>query len=493
MTTTLDLKDIQGIVLSGYGHLKASAYVFIQIANPRAAGQWLGRMFEGVSTSEPWPITLQNGQAYKTKPQTAFNIAFTYSGLEKLGIPADGFSVEFREGIAGGPHSWDYPEGPVNRSRRLGDIGDNDPEKWEFGGPKNEQIDLMLLLYAPDPAAVSILQTELVPGVELCGMRVVAIQATYRPEVGQEPFGFMDSISQPVIEGSGPDAGQPDPGQPTIKAGEFLLGYRNEYALLPPMPAYPGLGKNGTYLVFRKLEQDVCGFWNYIYKEASFNPAEARWLASKFIGRWPSGAPLVLSPEKDDPALGADRTRNNNFSFAAADPHGYLCPVGSHVRRTNPRDALQPSPEESIKSVTRHRILRRGRVYGPTYPADVIGYLEEEARKNKRDHFAEELDSPRGLAFIAINADIKRQFEFVQQTWINDPHFDGLYSNRDPLLSNYCVDGAEAEMHTMVIPRRPIRREVRGIPRFVTVRAGDYFFLPGLTGLRAIKNKLETS
>ncbi|HEX2914306.1 MAG TPA: peroxidase [Chloroflexia bacterium] len=486
MTPTLDLKDIQGIVLSGYGHLKASAYVFIQIDHPRTAGEWLGQIIEEVSSAEPWPVVMQAGQAQKVKPQTAFNLAFTYQGLEKLGIPTDGFSVEFREGIAGGPHSWDYPEGPVNRSRRLGDIGDNDPEKWEFGGPKNEQIDFMLLLYALDDTSVSALQNKLVPGVELCGMHVVATQVTYRPEVGQEPFGFMDSMSQPVIEGTD----QTDPGQPTIKAGEFLLGYRNEYNLLPPMPSYPELGKNGTYLVFRKLEQDVCGFWNYIYKEANFNPTEARWLASKFVGRWPSGAPLVLSPEKDDPALGADTNRNNNFMFASADPHGYLCPAGSHVRRTNPRDSLQPTPEDSLTSVSRHRILRRGRVYGPTYPADVIGYLEEEARKNKRDHFAEELASPRGLAFIAINADLKRQFEFVQQTWINDPHFDGLYSNRDPLLSNYCVDGVDAEVHTMVIPRHPLRREVRGIPRFVTVRAGGYFFLPGISGLKAIKARI---
>jgi len=194
--------------------------------------------------------------------------------------------------------------------------------------------------------------------------------------------------------------------------------------------------------------------------DGSKNRERATWLAAKCFGRWPSGAPLVLAPDRDAPGLGADDRRNNDFTFAATDPDGLACPIGSHVRRANPRDTLHDDPSRSLRVVNRHRIIRRGRPY-------------EESAGNG--------GSPRrGLVFIAINVDLQRQFEFIQQTWINSPKFTSLYEDKDPIAGDNDGRGIFS------IQQRPARRRIAGLPRFVTVRGGAYFFLPGVRALRAL-------
>ena len=183
------------------------------------------------------------------------------------------------------------------------------------------------------------------------------------------------------------------------------------------------------------------------------SPEEQELLAAKLMGRWRSGAPLVLAPEKDDPELGADRQRNNNFDYGKMDPLGYAVPLGAHIRRMNPRD--------TAANMNRRRMLRRGATYGPPLPEDMAEDGQE-----------------RGIAAFVLCASLVRQFEFAQNVWINDPNFHELGNERDPIIGNQ--DGT----FEYKIPKRPIRRKITGLPAFTTVRGGAYFFLPGLKALR---------
>jgi Dyp-type peroxidase family len=290
----------------------------------------------------------------------------------------------------------------------------------------------------------------------------------------REPFGFRDGISQPLIQGLPKAAGA----QPPVAAGEFVLGYPNGYGqltdrpllpraedpgqLLPPDQAGSGaadLGRNGSYLVLRQLDQDVGGFWRYLTEvtrrpDGSDDLAARDLLAAKLVGRWPSGAPLVKAPDQDNPGLGQD----NDFRYHEADPVGRACPLGAHIRRANPRDSLDPQPgtAASLKINSLHRLLRRGRSYGPAAGP-----------------------GPTGLYFICLAANLARQFEFVQHSWLGDPNFNGLYDDTDPLTGYRHGRGA-----TFTAPGRPVRRRYHGLPQFVRTRGGAYFFLPGLSALR---------
>jgi deferrochelatase/peroxidase EfeB len=175
------------------------------------------------------------------------------------------------------------------------------------------------------------------------------------------------------------------------------------------------------------------------------------------LGRWPSGAPLVLAPEHDDPELAADPQRNNDFRYYEEDPKGLKCPAGAHIRRTNPRDALK----DTITNVNIHRIVRRGFVYGPTLPE---GAMEDDG-------------VDRGIVFLWMGAYLARQFEFVKSQWHNDGDFVGLADEKDPIA------GANDGTGTFTIPQRPIRRRLHGIPRFVTTKGGEYCFMPSIRAL----------
>ncbi len=486
----LNLSEIQGIILRGYKHHRYSKYLFFQIEDPARTKQWLNGVIPEITTSVPWSDNA-------ARPTTSFNIAFTYSGISELGYEdtTNTFSREFKEGMA-----------EENRSRMLGDTGDSAPEKWELGGPTGplgkDNIQVLLMLYGVDWASLDEYARRHKDQIEQTGgLKLLYEQDSYINPQNEEPFGFRDGLSQPAVEGyghslsdAGSDEGGTLKGETTVKAGEFILGYPNEYnqlpitptvaivkdekgilPLLPPDPDKPGqpttdtirdFGQNGTYIVYRKLEQDVAGFWSFMNKAAG-GPGKGAKLAAKFMGRWPSGAPLVLCPEQDDPALAADPDRVNDFKFQEADPHGFKCPKGSHIRRSNPRDSLDPGPEESQVVVNRHRIIRRGRPYGMAAP-------DSPAQPNR--------DNSVGIVFIAINSSIKRQFEFVQQMWVDDQKFDGLYDNMDG------VTGSVETSTTMTIQDKPVRRRIKNVPRFVTVKGGGYFFLPSIAALKYLSS-----
>ncbi|MGH2698236.1 MAG: Dyp-type peroxidase [Actinomycetota bacterium] len=468
MSSTLELGDIQGILARGYGNLKAAGFLLLAIDDAAAAKRWLTEVAELLTPADRRPERL------------AVNLAFTAGGLTKLGLPPDaitGFSFEFRNGMTS-----------AHRSRVLGDAGASDPAGWVWGGPSGGEIDVLVLLYARDARELEIGLAE-VNGKRAGVSEVVTLPTV--PLTDREHFGFHDGVSQPAIEGLG-RAGSPSN---TVRAGEFILGYPNEYGLyadgptldrsadparmLPPSSSATDradLGKNGSYLVVRQLAQDVSGFWQFVEGAATAlendgdDKAVIR-LAAKMMGRWPSGAPLVEAPERDDPRL----SDSNDFAYHRMDPHGLRCPKGSHVRRSHPRDSLDPDPgsEKSVAIGKRHRILRRGRQYGtwvsPLAPAEAQRASENGATE----------DDERGLYFMCLNANLARQFEFVQHTWVNNSKFDGLYDDPDPVVATQSSSG-----RSFTVPAAPVRRRVTGVPTFVTVRGGAYFFLPGIRAVR---------
>jgi Dyp-type peroxidase family len=473
----IELNDIQGIVLRAYGRLPFACYLFLKIEDAKKARAWLREIVSGNET------TTAEHKEKEGRSSPSLNIAFSAPGLRALGLSENvlaTFPQELDEGMA-------EPE----RSRILGDTGDSAPENWELGGPGTEPLHVLLMLFAKDPATLkNLCQIQRDRIKRIGGVKEVSAQEAVERQDEKEPFGFRDGISQPAIaELKTPRR----PGQMEIKAGEFILGYANEYDKQPFSPrvsksddpknilhsildgtddsagAMKDLGRNGSYLVFRKLKQDVAGFWNFMRASTTHPDSPLKnmeMLAAKCVGRWPSGAPLVLASNADNPNLGKDDQRNNDFMFAATDPNGYACPIGAHIRRCNPRDSLPPTTDQSLQMVRRHQLMRRGRPYGT--------YLDN-ARSGNDD------GAERGLLFVAINANIRRQFEFVQQTWIINEKFGGLYDNKDPLIAdNDVADGN----NIMTIQSQPVRKRVPGIPRFVQVMGGGYFFLPSIKALK---------
>jgi Dyp-type peroxidase family len=472
----LELHDIQGIIARGYGNLEAAAYVLLHIQDAPLARQWLGTLVNCVQNSQDRPC------------DRCLNLAFTYEGLTALGLHQSTlttFPTEFQEGMT-----------EPNRSRVMGDRegSENDPKLWRWGGTAPEQltVHILLLLYATDDQQLAEFYTPLADQFARNGVKLILKLDTkpLKDEQGcfREHFGFRDGISQPIIEGLSRD-GSP---HNTIKAGEFILGYPNEYDLLTESPRVkpefdslnilpPGefgshdLGRNGSYLVFRQLSQNVEEFWSFLQK-ATQNPdgsnnSEARLkLAAKMVGRWPSGTSLVQSPDRDDPNV----IDKNDFAYHHLDARGLRCPLGAHVRRTNPRDSLGPDPgtERSIAVNKTHRLLRRGRTYGePISPS-----FDPEAILNTPS------SGERGIHFICINANISRQFEFLQHTWIDNPKFNGLYEETDPLMGDRHPLASKAD--TFTEPATPMRNRTKGLPQFVVVRGGAYFFLPGIQAIR---------
>jgi len=485
------LKDIQGLITSGYGHLHHTAYWFVRLEHAAGAREWLRQLGPTITTAKPWAL---DSRGKPIKPASAINLALSASGLAACGLPENvlrTFPPEFVEGMAA-----------ESRARLLGDEGDNASAHWEIGGPNNEPHAL-LILHANDEAALAAAceaQRALLSAPQI-GARLITHgeQYAYRPQSDCEPFGFRDGIAQPRIRGFN------DSGGASVPAGEFILGHKNHYALIAPTPVVGGeldpqnllpplanpyhagkhwrdLGRNGSYLVYRKLQQNVAGFWQFMKREAEridgrAEPARMIWVAAKCVGRWPSGAPLALTPNADDARLA-----NRDDFLYAGDAHGFACPMGAHVRRTNPRDMLPPYPaQQSLNMSKAHRILRRGRVYGA--PLFDPMWLQRALTDTERDQLLNLTDdgTPRGIHFLCVNASIKSQFEFIQQSWCNNPRFGALNDNPDPLLGNALPDQAPSRMS---IPGKPKGIRTAELPHFVTVRGGGYFFVPSLAAMR---------
>ena len=248
-----------------------------------------------------------------------------------------------------------------------------------------------------------------------------------------------------------------------LATGELLLGYADEAGELPVAPIPHLLANNGTFMVYRKLHQNVATFRRYLEEKGKLYGGGKEKLASKFLGRWRDGTPVELSPDAPNPEIVKDKQRNVNFTFGN-DLDGTRCPIGAHVRRTNPRDAFGFNG----RLVNRRRITRRGLPYGPYVPED----------QQVPDH------AEHGIIFMALNASLFRQFEFAQQQWVEYGNDARLGNDKDMLIGNH----EERDKHMIQGTDDPNNPPFvcSGLPNFVELRGGDYFFLPSMTALRMI-------
>ena len=457
--TSADLKanldDIQDNVVTPI-LMRYGRHIFLKFLDGAKAREWLGGMLKRVNARQQ-----EHGTRFTV------NIGFTYEGLKALGLSErslDSFPAAFRVGMRGRAHD-------------VGDVGPHAPEHWE-GGLGGPDIHSMAWIRTDSDEgreeATRILRAEMeVTG----GVEVRFIQDTkalaHENGIGSEGehFGFADPISQPPIEGAdassypGDGVLEPNANWRSLKPGEFLLGYEDEAGpegTQTPEPAE--LRRNGTYVVFRKLYQDVAAFRRYLATAAkslygSDDQYHRDLVAAKIMGRWRSGCPLDLSPDKDNPAIAADPQRRNNFTYEG-DDQGLRCPIGAHLRRSNPR----ATPLKRATAVRRHRLIRRGVEYGP--------HLQDGALQDD--------GVDRGLINLFIQADIERQFEFVQREWMKGGEFIGLDpSEQDP------INGTGGEGSQLSVPgaKQPFLFD---LPTFVTVKGGEYLFVPGLKALDGI-------
>lgn len=438
LTTTqipvVEASDIQATVLRPRPRPYRGEYVLLRLSDADQGREMLRRIIPHVAPADEW---------WEPSLPGWLGIAFTFEGLKALGVPQaslDSFPIEFRQGMAA-------------RAAILHDVGANAPTKWHYPFGSTD-VHVTLAIYAKDDQGLQ----RIVELARKSQQDLPQVSVVYRMQFGElpegrNPFGFKDGLHNPHVEGSGP-AVQPGSGAP-IKAGEFIMGYPDELGEIATAPIPQQLRHNGSFVAIRKFHLDVAAFRRYLRANAS-SPEEEELIAAKMVGRWRSGAPLVLTPDQDDPQLGSDPSRNNEFCYAD-DMKGLKCPVSAHIRRINPRDSLK----DEIVAVNLHHFIRRGTNYGSPLPE---GMLEDDGAE-------------RGGVFLLIGAHLRQQFEFVQSQWVTDGNFITLGSEQDPLIGNNDGDGV------FTIPKKPVRRRLHGLPKFVTVRGGEYCFMPGLRAL----------
>src|SRR3954452_12085124 len=433
----LELEDIQHYLLTRPSASIAS-YNFMTFKNGEGGRKWLEAVLDTVGTVKSVDEGSETDMRWVT-------VAFTFNGLRMLGVDEDSlatFPEPFKQGMAA-------------RAQMLGDTGDNHPDNWE-DNITSPDLHAVVILFARDRDGYErSIQKHMeyiaqYPGVEI--LSSVHLEGVPPFDYVHEHFGYRDRITRVAIEGIDTET---TPGSfPPSKPGEFFLGYPDETGLIPLMPQPEILSKNGSFLGYRKMQEHVGRFRDFL-KANGKTEDEQELVAAKLMGRWrKSGAPLVLCPDKDDPELGFDDNRNNNFDYEKMDPKGYACPLGAHIRRMNVRD-------NGISRIMNRRLMiRRGGTYGPHLPDD-----------------APEDGANRGVAVFGGCADIARQFEFLISVWATDPEFHEL-NEKDAFIGN--TDGT----FDMTIPKRPIKKKLKGLPAFTSVRGGAYFFLPGIKALK---------
>ncbi len=432
---TVDLHDIQATVLRYRPEPYYGTHVLMHIEDAGSGREFLRRLAPHVASAADW----------WNEASAWIAVAISYNGLVALGVPKESlqsFPEAFRVGMAA-------------RAEQLLDRGESDPKNWDpmFG---SGQIHLAISIFSDtEEKWRHTMEVARRQHQGMTGIYVLGIQNFGGQPGDRNPLGYKDGIGQPAIEGSGIDP-LPGQGRP-IKAGEFILGYPGEAGVPLSMPKPDVLGRNGTFLGLRKYQSRV-GAFNRFLRDNAQTEEERELLAAKLVGRWRSGAPLTLAPTKDEPALGENPLRNDDFTYAN-DPNGDQAPLGCHMRRMNPRDTKMPV----LTDVNIHRIIRRSTTFGTPYDPNTLLDRDE---------------VPRGLYFLFISAKAMATLEFLQREWINSGDFMALGDECDPIV------GLQDEAATFTIPRKPVRRRVHGIQTFNVLRGGEYFFMPSLSALK---------
>ena len=451
----LNATDIQGFVLRGY-NLPVARYLFLRLEDAQRERTLVSRLLNQITTGQRW----DGG-----KPQSTLNIGFTFSGLQQLELPLATlitFPVEFQQGMR-------------HRAELLGDTGVNSPDHWDAVW-REDHVHVWLGINGQSVEALDACQAAVLAtldeagGATLVGTQDAAAQVVDGKPTTSEHFGFTDGFGNPeylgVERSSQPGQGKLlDDGKTwaPLATGELLLGYADEAGELPVAPVPHLLAANGTFMVYRKLHQNLATFRTWLDRQSALYGGGKEKLAAKLIGRWRDGTPIELSPDWPDPAIAQDPNRSTNFTYGA-DADGTRCPMGAHLRRVHPRDAFGFNG----RLINRRRITRRGLPYGP--------FVGEDQPVADTDD--------RGVIFMGLNASISRQFEFVQQQWIqygNDSH---LGNDKDVLMGNHGGHGRFVIPGSTTPANPPF--VCSHLPDFVELRGGDYFFLPSITALGMI-------
>ncbi|MHC6157523.1 cytochrome P450 [Bradyrhizobium elkanii] len=517
--TVIETQEVQALVFRGFKRLPFMKFAAISLpADPADCIEWLTSL---TNADNPHKTrTLERGLLEVTfgdrplsgeEERSATGVAFTAEGLSHLGLPDGGepgtvatFPTVFNLGMS-------------SRQRILGDYVKSDPSAWRWSDADGDKpIHVALLVYGKTKA-----DCDKLLGLhrdKLTGAGFAVYELDTQPTdkgVSYEHFGFRDGISQPVIRGTQRFA-RGAQARDITAPGEFILGYKSNQGYYPPTPVVArecdvgnrlasvptsvesrfsafqdprprvrDFGRNGTFLAIRQFEQHVDAFHEYAkdcakvlsgatarLPELIGGPVTPEWIEAKMMGRWHDGVPLIDRPISPLPEEHATETsaceehshanhahrqsrmrKDTDLDFGVDDPQGLYCPFGAHIRRANPRGSLAPGDDSQLAITNRHRLLRRGRPY--------------------------QQGDEKGLLFVGLCADLERQFEFIQQSWIGAPGFAGLTNEPDPIVS---VKPA-ATFTRFTIPTSAGSLALEGGESFVTVRGGGYFFLPSRSAL----------
>lgn len=444
-------RDIQGNILRGYARHHHAAYLLARMGDHLQARELLGALIreQRIASDADWG---------HPPPPTRLNVAFTHAGLAHLRVDLTSFA-QFP----------DFIDGMYHRARTyLGDLGDNDPDNWDPRLPQD--VHILFTVYGLGVDERDRAMDEIGQELRAADMTILHPQRADMLQGGREHFGFRDGFSQPALPGVAEDRrsrrgeGVQRPrlrltGQEwrDVALGEFVLGHRDEDGVVPG--GRDPLLVNGTFMVWRKLEQDVEAFNGWLREQAGDDPDAARLIKAQILGRWPDGVSLIRRPAAsgayphDDIERPGHHPQINDFSYRH-DPDGLGCPLGAHVRRANPRDALGFRTERT----RRNRMIRRG-----------MPYVDD--------------DGSRGLVFVCFNASLTRQFEQVQRNWLMGGDTFGLGADRDFLTAGLDSGQPTVRMTIQGDRTRPPAFITRD-RQFVTVRGGYYLFVPGLRALR---------